>query len=278
MGALMIKNTWDTSSGLWVAHNHHNHGGNAQHYYSLLHEQGLLQGRSSVLSILGGTGHLESILAKKHGFSVGYIDPSPTLSQLFQKRFQEEGLEQKIVEFHPAPFETFSSNRQYDLIIAIHSWHHIGHQASELQKALQLLSPQGLLLLSINSQQAFTVRLRKAFPLIDPTVTAEDLSRWATELGYPHSYIESHKNRDIFQLIDRKGFTKQGKAWLSDVFCQEYENFTEETKQSMYQFFIQAKTQKTDWEVFGSLLFDKKHLVAAHHLEINLPAPHQEEN
>lgn len=108
-----------------------------------------LRARSSteMLSVGCGGGVMDRRVARVFAdhvdaLSLVGVDPNPEHTQAFEHQLSGEGFD---VQVFTSRFEDFQSDRNYDLIHFIHCLYYFEHIEPELRKAVDLLAPDGTL-------------------------------------------------------------------------------------------------------------------------------------
>jgi SAM-dependent methyltransferase len=70
------------------------------------------------------------------------VDPNPEHTRAFERQFASEGFE---TEVFTGPFERFRTQREFDVIHFVHCLYYFEHIEPELRKAVDMLSPNGAL-------------------------------------------------------------------------------------------------------------------------------------
>lgn len=112
-----------------------------------------LKESDQVLSIGCGMGEIEISMYENFKFHLYALDASKVylkvMQSLLDQKFRADEGNIKVLHHK---FEHFSTDKKFNLILSIHSWYGFGLEKSILDKALNLLSPGGYLLIQVISR------------------------------------------------------------------------------------------------------------------------------
>lgn len=219
-------------------------------YRKVLNDRHLLQGVRSVLSIGAGEGQLEAQLARDSGVHLGYIDRAESVLQAFNRLAQESRIEHLIIERHLGSFESYRAEREYDLVIAIHSWYSIWDNQQMLQKALDLVSAGGRLLISLTSQEDHFKQQVWQDPL-----WAEALSAWAQSEGLAHEFFTHTISLPLDGFFCNGELTEEVRTYVGFLNRVEWGDLPRSTRYRARDFLIDRQSGGTIEKVDGCLIF-----------------------
>ncbi len=185
------------------------------HIYPELKKLNLFHFNDSVLSIGPGGGWLETSLALEYHAKLSIVEPSAHSVETFQHEISNLNLETQVAEIFIDKFENISNDQRFDLILAIHSWHYIGLDITQLKKALTLLSPRGKFCIAQTSEQSFTRKLKELlYPNGHFFIDIEEISRLCEKNNLAHEQIIIPKILPIDRYIKDEQLTDYSKSWL----------------------------------------------------------------
>jgi ubiquinone/menaquinone biosynthesis C-methylase UbiE len=205
--------------------------GRTQEVKRYLAARGLLAGTRSLLSIGSGEGDLEIELAGSVD-RIGAIDPDRGALSLFRAKLRERGLEDRLGLCIADRFETAAIPDRFDLVLAVHSWYAIGRDRDALARALTLREPTGTLALALASREGMTVRLKALGPRAETDPTAEEISAWASDQGFPHTFELCRNPKPAALFIDDAGLNEVGRALIGFLVSTPWEELSGELREA----------------------------------------------
>ena len=230
--------------------------------YPKMHKENLFFKNMSLLSIGGGTGILETKIAKEFNALIGYIDPSKPMYKKFEETIKNNMADNQIIEKYYGTFQTYKSNHKYDLIIAVHSWHYIGCNENFLKKALSYLSSKGKLCIVLTSSNSFSKPLKDILhPKGHSFLNHEELSAWAEKQHLTHRSVPVDKLVPLDKFIKNNEFTNYGRYWMELIGRKEWSNISEHTKKQAKEILISYSVNNVLNDRWGMLIFNKSDFV-----------------
>ena len=222
-----------------------------------LRARGLLTAVRSVLSIGPGEGELEIELARDLD-RLGVIDPDGRALEILRVRLRECGLEERLGVCLPERFQgdaVGAISERFDLVLSIHSWYAIARDAAALRHALGLRNDGGRLLISLASEQDMANELKALGPRRETDPTAEAVSEWADEAGFPHSFERTHAPRSADLFVDERGLTEVGRSMVGFLVSTPWDGLAEPVREEALRI-VRAHVRsgriesKTGWLLF----------------------------
>ena len=207
----------------------------------------------SLFSIGPGRGELELALCQHYGCRFGYVETYPPYFKAVAERFKRANLDKRIVEKHHGAYQNFVPQQHYDLILSVHSWYSFGYDLEMMHRTVDALSPGGSFILTITSADDFFF----ANTLKKQKFSAEDLSRWAIEQGFPHDLILLRQSVPATALVANGALTKDAKNIISFLKGKLWHKISPEDRQQIEQRLLQATQQDNVERVYGLLHFKK---------------------
>lgn len=159
------------------------------------------------------------------------VDPNPEHTQAFQHQLSGEGFD---LESFTGGFEDFQSNQKYDVIHFVHCLYYFEHIAPELSKAVEMLSPNGVLVVLQAPNEALN-------HLADRVWKKQfDQSAWFSD-----DVISALREMDIDLLTERLDAVVD----VTDCFDSHSKSGAEKL-----DFIVQAETRKLSSTLQSSLL------------------------
>jgi SAM-dependent methyltransferase len=210
---------------------------------------------STVLSIGIGAGFTECMLARDNDWLMSYVEPSALMRDAVRRTIDRFNIRSHIADEFPCTFEEMHTVKRYDLIIALDSWYRIGCRQTALQKALDLRSAGGTLIIQL------LTRRHQLYWMLDQAndlIAAEELSRWATEQGFTHSCRESIHKVAVTDLIVRDTATHAYQHFVSFAKRRNWDDIGDDEKA---QAIAAVRSLEHDGFIstnYGYLIFDAK--------------------
>ena len=225
--------------------------GHAPLHRRWLEEMLLSSPPDSLFSIGPGQGELELALCRDYGCDFGYVEVHPRYCRAVERRFKEAGLGQRIVERLQGPYQNLAPQRNYGLILSIHSWYSFGYDARLLRRTLDALSPGGSFILTITAEDDFffcNALKRQIF-------SAEDLSHWAMEQGFVHDLHQLRMPIPATALVVDGALTDDAKGIISFLKGRLWRKIPHPERQRIEQRFVQAAQHGKVERVYGLMHF-----------------------
>jgi SAM-dependent methyltransferase len=220
--------------------------------YRSISDLGVFDNAKSVLSIGIGAGNLECLGAKEHGYRLSYIEPSPPMRKKLQENIRAHGIESLIGDEYHCLFEDFEPVDAYDLILSLDSWYRIGADKEMLEKALNLRSKGGKLLI-----QGLT-RDKQIYWMLDDfrgLISSDELSQWATQNGFRHEYFTSTYRIPIENLIIDGELTDAYRNYAAFVYGKRWAELSAAEIDKARKVVIDLEKDGGIEKYFGHLLF-----------------------
>jgi len=246
---------WEESEALKFAQLHKKHSDSVSLITKVLEAHGMFKHGTSVLSIGGGSGLLEVELIKNYLVKLSYVDPSHNLVESFIASLNQHQLNSYLQELYEGEFQSFETASRYDLILCIHAWQYLGYDEAILKKALSLLKPDGKLCIVLTSEKAFSKDLKDLLYPEHGFINYEELSRWASKLGYPHESTYAEKIVPLSQYIVDDKFTEDSKILFSLLARKEWEEISDQTKEAIKSMLTQYAENETLDDGWGMVVF-----------------------
>ena len=163
------------------------------------------------LDVGGGTGVKTSKIMKGIGIArVDFLEPSRKASSNFRKK---SGLDINVIN---SSFEDFETEKQYDLITAIHTWYYINLDA--LEKLYRILKDGGTACIFMDSKGDTLKKIQKICELEFlgyKSNNAEDVCKYLDKIGIKYTI---HKDAKTFSGLVKNGdLTARTKTIMSLV-------------------------------------------------------------
>ena len=193
----------------------------SDNFYQELHRSGILRGVSSVLSIGAGEGELELRLAKEDKIKLAYVEPATQFVKRYKSRRAEIGVEEFCYEIWDGPFQNYSTESKFDLVILIHSWYAFGFDRKIFEKCSALLKPSGRIFITIISENSLTWKIGNlANNQSGQNLSAEKLSDWFKSESLDHDYRVNIRKVPAKKMLCGEELTPIGKNFVSFIsFC-----------------------------------------------------------
>lgn len=204
MVLLRNRMKWDEKTALKYSGMGAKNSSRIMHTYPELLKLGLIKDGDSVLSIGAGAGEIEIALMQNQHIKLGYIDPSPAFVKHFRNEVTHKNLDSQVTEIFTNTFQNYTPSQKYHVIICIHAWQYIGFDESQLKKAINLLDKNGALCIALTSEKAFNHELKNLVHPHHGFINYEELSRWASQLGYANEchHVTNLQSFEQFLLDD----------------------------------------------------------------------------
>jgi SAM-dependent methyltransferase len=212
--------------------------------------------QSSIFSIGPGRGELELTLCQNFDCVLGYAETYPRYYQEVEQGFATAGLSDRIVERHQDLYQTFVPTRSYDLILSVHSWYSFGYDAKLLRQTLEMLSSNGVMLLTVTSKEDFFFR----HTLVRQNFSAEELSQWATEQGFPHQLHLLRTSISADKLRVNGSLTKEAKGVIGFLKGKLWWQIPRQERCRISKPFRELGANDYIERVYGLLYFESSHL------------------
>lgn len=181
--------------------------------YAFLKKTLPLSRGQSVLSIGCGDATVELRLAQEFGLSLGLIEPAG--SYLEKARTEAHRLGVKLRESFGGPFQKYESDHEYDYVVSLYSWFAFGMDRSLLRKALNCLTPGGILVILLQGEAAPSTHIARLSRASGIGLTSERFSAWAKKEGFQHRQAEYPGRLLASTFLDENSFNQMGRDWVS---------------------------------------------------------------
>ena len=209
-----------------------------------------LQGRSStqMLSVGCGGGVMDRRVAQVFAnhvdaLSLVGVDPNPEHTHAFEQQLSGEGFDVRVFT---SGFEEFQSDRSYDVIHFIHCLYYFEHIEPELRKAVDMLVPDGTLVVLQAPNEALN-------HLADRVWKKQfDRSAWYSD--------------GVIATLERMDVEFQVKRIDADVDVTECFESDSENGREILDFIVQAETRKLP-DAFRTSLLESLRAICREHGE-----------
>jgi SAM-dependent methyltransferase len=182
-----------------------------------------------VLSIGGGTGDVDVPMAKRLSLATGEVlyvgvDPNRFESEALQRGFASAALAGVSLEVALQTFDDFKTSHRFELIHFVHSLYYMPDPAAALERALDLLTPHGVLVVFQAPREALNELAVRFYDkeYHRPTLFAGDYAKILEERGWKFERQRLDARLDVTPLINGdpklgpllRDFIVQADAWL----------------------------------------------------------------
>jgi SAM-dependent methyltransferase len=233
-----------------------NYPGRAELFFNHYDQINLFEKAKTLLSVGAGRGDIELVILNRTKLSLGILEPSEHM--LSQFRVLAKPFEDRLREVIQSGFETAKVSNQYDVILSVYSWANLGFSVDALQKALNILNPQGVLAISMGSEvDPMTDAYKLLIPNRPDNMTVEEFMGWATKQGFVfdvHNFVRSAPANLLF--VDN-GLTPACKALFSYWAGIHWDQIPNQTKKGIENVIVSQCVDKAITFHGKTLLFRK---------------------
>lgn len=178
----------------------------------------------SVFEIGSGNGQHTKIilnsLSEKFDLHYEGIDVSSAQREAFYENYKDFAKNIKIINYEISSWQDYTPNKQYDIVLAQHSWYGIGSDLSNFEKLKNIISDDGICFVLLNSktnlsQIAMENNGERAF-------SSEDFEKGAMAVGLKLKNIRSYNDEsDINNFYQNNKLTQRALDHFSYVYRRD---------------------------------------------------------
>lgn len=205
----------------------------------------------------GGTGEtvikLLNNLQKitKRPMKLDYLDPSKEMYDLFRKNVSEASFGKIVNDSFIEKWEKHQPKRKYDFIFACECWFGITNWEESLKKVQNVLKPNGIALIIIESKNSDFIKFKRKFLSElyenEDIVYGEKICRVLDKLEILYKKQTTiNQKLDISDVVpDREGkISKKGRLFLSYLLRQDFDTVPRELQKEIKTYLINNYPKK----------------------------------